>query len=268
MTNQATIGVYDGECCGSFHVEVALTCMGLPYATFGDDDLLNPRFGGQHSVLVFGAGHISGSPTAFGGTLGRQRIRGLVHEGRTFIGICAGAYLAVLDEPRGLGLLTQDLDHPQTGDIFQGFLTVEYPRGSGEQFPLWYQNGPVFPRDAGGTKAVFMAEQEGEMRSASAKFTPSDFAGRPAVVERHYDNGRCVLLSAHPELGSIGIREYAQLIAFWRQRETPEEYRACPNLVPVGRSRTRFLNALGELGLSDELGKPQWAMLRELIAAP
>ena len=268
MTGHATIGVYDGECCGSFYVEAALTCMGLSHAVFGDDDLRDPRFGEQLSTLVFGAGRISGAPTAFGGTVGRQRIRDLVYGGRTFIGICAGAYLAVFDEPQGLGLIGQDLDHPQAGNIFQGFLTVEYPRGSGKQLPLWYQNGPVFPRDAAGARTRFTVEQEQhtDMRSATASLTPADFSGRPALIENKYGNGRCVLSSVHPELGSIGLGKYAALIASWRQRETPEEHGAHPNNLPAGRSRTLFLNALPAVGLCAEANQPQWAMFRELIA--
>ena len=267
MSDYATVGVYDGECCGSFYVEAALTCMGLPYVTFGDDDLLNPRVGEQHSTLVFGAGRISGAPTAFGGTVGRQRLRDLVREGRTFIGICAGAYLALFDEPQGLGLIEQDLDHPQAGTIFQGFLAVEYPRGSGKQLPLWYQNGPVFPRDAAGAKALFTVEQgqHTDMRSATASFKPSDFSGRPALIENKYGDGRCVLSSVHPELGSIGLVRYAAVIASWRQRETPGEYRADPNILPTGRSRTRLLHALQDVGLCSAGNRPQWTMFRELI---
>lgn len=268
MTEQTAIGVYDGECCGSFYAEAALTGMGFPYTTFGDTDLLKPRFGKRYSTLIFGAGRISGSPAAFGGTFGRQRLRDLIHEGRTFIGFCAGAYLAVIEEPQGLGLVRQDLDHPQAGNLFQGFLTVEYPRGSGERFPLWYQNGPVFPRDTTGVKTRFAVEQEqhSDRHSSTASLTPPDFSGRPALVERQYGNGRCVLSSAHPELGSIGLAEYAALIASWRQRETPEEYRAHPALLPTGRSRARFLSALDETGLSAQLGQPQWEMFGELIA--
>lgn len=267
MSNHPTIGVYDGECCGSFYVEAALTCMGLPHATFGDEDLLNSRFLERYSTLIFGAGGISGAPTAFGGTFGRQRIRDLVQEGRTFIGICAGAYLAMLDEPQGLGLIGQGLDRPQAGNIFQGFLNVEYPPGSGKRVPMWYQNGPVFPRDATGVKTLFTVEHEQhtDMDSAAASLTPADFSGRPVLVEGKYGNGQCVLLSVHPELGSIGLDRYAALIASWRQRETPDEHRAHPNSLPSGRSRKLVLNALQAVGLCAEADKPQWTMFRELI---
>jgi hypothetical protein len=123
--------------------------------------------------------------------------------------------LAVFDEPQGLGLIRQGFDHPQAGNIFQGFLTVEYPRGSGKRLPLWYQNGPVFPRDAAGVKTLFTVEQEQHtnVRSATASITPADFSGRPALIESKYGNGRCVLSSVHPELGSIGLGQYAAMVA-------------------------------------------------------
>ena len=50
------IGVYDGEYCGSFQVEVALTCMRLPYDVFSDEDILKPGFGEKFSAFFFGAG--------------------------------------------------------------------------------------------------------------------------------------------------------------------------------------------------------------------
>ncbi len=260
------VGVYDSEFCGSFYVEVALTCMEIPHATFGDDDLRENGFGERYSALVFGAGRISGAPTAFGGTAGRKRIRNLIREGRTYIGICAGAYLALSDEPGGLGLVKQELEHPQAGNIFQGFLTVDYPHGSGTRFPLWYQNGPVFPRDADGVQSVFTSEQNTHRRSSTNSLTPQDFAQRPAAVGREYGDGRCILLAGHPELGSIGLTRYGQLITSWMQQEFPEDYREHPNRLPTGTPRRRFLNALHEVGISAELSKPQWAMFRDLIA--
>ena len=154
-----TIGVYDGEHCGSFHVQVALRCMGLRCATFTDADVVAPGFGEDFAVLVFGAGHVSDTPTALGGAPGRQRIRDLISDGRLYLGTCAGAYLALFAEPKGLALAQHRLDRPETGSIFQGFLAVEYPLGSGREFPLWYQNGPVFLQAEDGAVARFAGEQ-------------------------------------------------------------------------------------------------------------
>lgn len=263
----ATIGVYDGEYCGSFHIELALTCMRLPYEVFGDEDVLGSRFGEAFSVLIFGAGHVFDSPTALGGAVGKQRIGDLIGEGRNYIGICAGAYLALLDGPKGLALARHELYHPQAGNIFQGFLSVEHPDGSGREFPLWYQNGPVLSRATHGVVARFSTKQahEADTCSKGASLTASDFSDRPAAVATEYGNGRCVLLSAHPELGALGIPGYISLTEHWMQENFPEERQAHPNRVPVGRSRRCFLDNVGELGLSAQVRGPQWSMLRELI---
>ena len=77
----AIIGVYDGEHCGSFHIEPALRCMQLRYELFSDEDVLKPGFGEGFSLVLFGAGHVSESRTALGGSVGRQRIRDLIHDG-------------------------------------------------------------------------------------------------------------------------------------------------------------------------------------------
>lgn len=260
-------GVYDGEYCGSFQIEVALRCMQLPYRVFTDEDVMKPGFGEEFAGLFFGAGHVSGSPTAFGGAAGRQRIRDLVADGRDYIGACAGAYLALLPEPQGLALAQHNLDHPQADDIFQGFLNVDWPGMATPQFPVWFQNGPVFPRDADGSLARFSATQEDEAdgRSRGGTFAASDFDDRPAALQGPFGEGRCLLVSPHLELGSLGIPGFNSVTTAWMQRNCPDEYRAHPNRVPIGPSRRRFLDDLEELGLADQVMQPQWSALRKLL---
>ncbi|MFO7957994.1 MAG: hypothetical protein R6V05_11490 [Candidatus Brocadiia bacterium] len=264
------IGVYDGEYCGSFQIETALRCMHLPYRVFSDEDIVKPGFADKFSNLFFGAGHVSDSPTALGGAAGRQRIRDLIAEGRDYIGVCAGAYLALLPEPQGLALAQSNLDHPQAGNIFQGFLDVEWPGMSDAPFPSWFQNGPVFYRDADGTVARFSAVQDNaaDGRSRESTFAATDFAGRPAALQSPFGEGRCVLVSPHLELGSLGIPGFNSVTTAWMQRSCPDEYRAHPDRVPIGPSRRRFLEDLEELGLADQVTQPQWSTLRKLLAAP
>ena len=171
----AIIGVYDGEHCGSFHIEPALRCMQLRYELFSDEDVLKPGFGEGFSLVLFGAGHVSESRTALGGAVGRQRIRNLIHDGMDYMGICAGTHLALFDEPRGLGLARHELDYPQTANLFQGFLTVEWSGDSVARFPVWYQNGPVFSRANGGVVARFTGQQ----LPASAGCSPTALLALP-----------------------------------------------------------------------------------------
>ncbi|MBT7298035.1 MAG: hypothetical protein HN849_00900 [Victivallales bacterium] len=55
--------------------------MQLRYELFSDEDVLKPGFGEGFSLVLFGAGHVSESRTALGGSVGRQRIRDLIHDG-------------------------------------------------------------------------------------------------------------------------------------------------------------------------------------------
>ena len=55
--------------------------MQLRYELFSDEDVLKPGFGEGFSLVLFGAGHVSESQTALGGSVGRQRIRDLIHDG-------------------------------------------------------------------------------------------------------------------------------------------------------------------------------------------
>ncbi|GAH65692.1 unnamed protein product [marine sediment metagenome] len=244
--------------------------MRLPYDVFSDEGILESGFGEGFSALFFGAGHVADSPTALRGGAGRQRIRDLVAEGRDYIGVCAGAYLALLPEPKGLALARHELDHPQGGNIFQGFLNVDWPGMSAAPFPLWFQNGPVFSRGTDRVVARFAARQEldADRFSPEATFAVSDFAGRPAALESPFGEGRCVLVSPHLELGSLGIPGFNSLTTAWMQRNCPDEHRAHPNRVPIGRSRRRLLDDLGELGFADQVERPQWSTLKNLLTAP
>ena len=243
--------------------------MRLPYDVFSDEDILKPGFGEKFSALFFGAGYVSDSPTPLGGAAGRQRIRYLVAEGRDYIGVCAGAYLALYPEPKGLSLARHDLDHPQEGSIFQGFLNVNWPGMSVVPFPVWFQNGPVFCHDTDAAVARFGAAQEDEAdrSSRATTFAASDFADRPAALESRFGEGRCVLVSPHLELGSLGIPGFNSLTTAWMQRNCPDECRAHPNRVPMGSSRRRMLDDLGGLGFADQVTRPQWSILRDLLTA-
>lgn len=265
--DSATIGVYDGEYCGSFHIESALTCMRLRYETFSDDDVLRPEFGEGFSALVFGAGHVFDSQTALGGAVGKQRIRDLISDGRDYIGICAGAYLALLDPPKGLGLARRALDHPEPSHIFQGFLSVQCLGKTGEAFPVWYQNGPVFSRNADGVMLRFSANQmcHPDADLSSNDLAPRDFEDRPAAVASRHGEGRCVLLSPHLELGSLGIPGFCALVDGWMAERFPEEHKKHPDRVPIGPSRQRFLQEVPALGLREQANGLQWSVLRDIL---
>ncbi len=191
-----SIGLCDAGCCGSFYLEVALRLLGVPYWVFGRQDVPGPDIE-KCSVLVFGAGGLYPSRTALGGRAGKQRLRAMIAEGRTFVGFCAGAYLA-LDVRLGLGLCDVPLDVPfdvtMAGRIHQGFLNVDTARGA---MRLWHQNGPVFPRSlpAEAVVASYADSQDVSPASLTNCLTSTEMAGRPAIVRVPCGQGRCILLS-------------------------------------------------------------------------
>lgn len=266
----ARIGVYEGEGIGAFYMEVFLTCAGLPYRVFGSAHLVEPGFGDDLGVIILGAGGLSSDESAFGGVTGRKRIGQLVREGRTFVGVCAGAFAALrpVEESMGLGLAPHSLDWPETSDSFQGFLDVEYAGDDPQRFPTWFQNGPVFSRVKGKVLSRFtIAPVKDSHHGASRRgLTPKDLAGRPAVVENPCENGRCLLLAPHFELGSLGVPGYVSLLQAWMKDHFPARLRARPNEVRHGRSRLAFLDyAKGADLFAQESKKPQWAVLRDLL---
>lgn len=258
------IGIYDGEWCGAFHLAVALKCMGIPYCIFGDMDVLRPGFGEEFTIMMFGTGGIFDCESALGGSSGMQRIRDLIADGRCYIGICAGSYLAIYDQPKGLGLAQCSLDHPESPNIFQGFLDMTWRDDTESLFPVWYQNGPVFSHAQGEAIAYFSATQRADTKSwsSTSPLIVSDFQDRPAVIRSQFGRGQCILFSPHLELGTLGTPEYNAITGGWMREHYPNDPGARPTTAIM---TDEFLQEVGQFGLPAQTRQPQWSMLKHSI---
>ncbi len=150
---------------------------------------------------VVGGGRASDIANA----LGRERLRELNDavktEGRGYIGICAGAYLAMegywteiapLDELVLINVRHPDIERWNRGE---GWVEVEI---LGEKNKLWYENGPVFSEGDYEVLGIF----RGDVNEISS---PISLISTPAVIRK----GRVLLFSPHPELsGDEGKRVF------------------------------------------------------------
>ncbi|MBD3173644.1 MAG: hypothetical protein GF320_00575 [Armatimonadia bacterium] len=193
------VAVYAGE--GTMPVEPDL----LPCLRASDDlaaatvDGRSIRAGAlaDYDVIVFPAGMSSAQSAALG-PAGRQRVQEFVRDGGGYIGICAGAYLALTGEhgPRTdrLELLAAaSIDPWRRGE---GLVRMR-PSDGTPGCQLDYQNGPVMKLvEREGVPPATVLAHYGE---ATRGLLRSGIGGGIGVIAGDYGRGRVLLFGPHPE---------------------------------------------------------------------
>lgn len=138
---------------------------------------------------------------------GRERVRAFVRRGGGYVGICAGAYMAMQRHTASTGefyKLALIAAQNATGDLWErGVATVvARARGTGERLRLHYANGPVFERVSvdGLAPYVPIADFETDLHDAARGFAPGLMPGTPAMLAARHGEGRLVLFSPNPAL--------------------------------------------------------------------
>ncbi len=160
----------------------------------------------EQDVVVF----MGGSGTAQGRALGdegKAAVKEFVKGGGGYVGVCAGAYLALQgeDEFHKLRLVA---GRNLTGDSWQrGIAGLECEAEGKPPFKLFYANGPIFtpvPTE-GLAPYVSLASYVGEIFNVSKGTGPGEMPGTPAIVASQYGAGRVLLFSPNPVLGGAGV---------------------------------------------------------------
>lgn len=160
----------------------------------------------EHDVVVF----MGGSGTQQGRALGddgKAAVKAFVAGGGGYVGVCAGAYLALQgeDEFHKLRIVA---GRNLTGDAWQrGIAGVECAAEGHKNFKLFYANGPIFtPAPTEGLMPyVALATYVGEIYRLSKGTGPGEMPGTPAIVAAAYAAGRVLLFSPNPVLGGSGV---------------------------------------------------------------
>ena len=162
----------------------------------------------DEDVVVF----MGGSGTAQGrnlGDAGKQRVKDFVSRGGGYIGVCAGAYLALQgeDEFHKLRLVA---GRNLTGDFWQrGIAGLEVEAAGRPPFKLFFANGPIFtPAPTPGLAPyVPLARFVGEIYNAARGTGPGEMPGTPAITASAFGAGRVLLFSPNPILGGRGVTQ-------------------------------------------------------------
>ena len=158
----------------------------------------------QHDVVIFSGGTGTGQATALSAT-GRERVREFVRSGGGYVGICAGAYLALDGFSWGLGILDGKTVSPKWrrgAASLQVRLTSEGKKlfGPGDDgvLAIRYHNGPVF-KPANDSLRPFRTLAVFEEEVAQDDAPKGVMVGTPAIAAGMFGKGRVCVFSPHPE---------------------------------------------------------------------
>ena len=178
----------------------------LEDAPGGELSVVRPRdvrrgaLDGQDAVLFTGGrGSVQGRLL---GEAGRERVRRFVRGGGGYVGICAGAYLALQGEPEFHKIAFVAGRHA-TGDRWRrGVATVDVEDDAGGRHRLHYANGPIFgaERVEGLAPYVPLAWFRSEIWRERHDTRPGEMVDTPAIVAARYGEGSAVLFSPNPTL--------------------------------------------------------------------
>jgi len=139
------------------------------------------------------------------GAAGRAAVRSFVERGGTFVGICAGCYLASTGYDWSLDLLPARVVDRANWERGKGTLPLELTAAGKEWFgrtddrvKVLYCNGPVLaPVEDAAEPLVVLARYRGERVRPRAE--AGLMLGSPAVVAARYGKGWAIGVSPHPE---------------------------------------------------------------------
>lgn len=225
------VGVYDARGVGASALESAMSAFGasadITARTITPADV---RAGAldELDVVLFtgGRGSIQGQLL---GEDGRERVRRFVRRGGGYLGICAGAYLAIQGpaEFNKIGIVAA---HNLTGDLWQRGIAPSrvVPRDGSEPRELHYANGPLLEREAveGLAPFVTLATFDADIYWERYGTRSGEMPGTPAVVAAQYGRGRIVLFSPNPTLDPAHPELLVRAARWTRERgRVPQDLR-------------------------------------------
>ncbi len=206
-TRPLRVGVYEGH--GSAEggiVNVSNTLRDfreIKVTRLAPEDIV-PETLALFDVVAFTGGYSVNQARSLGEP-GKDAIRRYVAEGGRYLGICAGAYLAVVGEEWSLGLLNARLapGNRWRGQAFVDMQLTEEGRSAlapvEDVFKVRYNNGPVIRALNRPDLPPFTVLATFRSEIVRPGGQPGVMLDSPAIVMAPYGRGRVLTISPHPE---------------------------------------------------------------------
>ncbi|WP_394796263.1 BPL-N domain-containing protein [Armatimonas sp.] len=175
----------------------------------------------EFALVVFPGGTGGGEAKALGED-GREKIRQFVREGKGYIGICAGAYLASCDYPWSLSLLNAKVLDKQHWARGNGAVVIGLSgegkkllqRPDSDQVSIAYRQGPLLA-PAGKPGLPPYTELARYIGEVALKGAPKGvMPGTTAIAAAEFGKGRVVCFSPHPEK-TPGLEDFLRHAIAW-----------------------------------------------------
>lgn len=209
--DEPALALFDGGGTGKSTALFQALLPGWRVERVGPADIADGALG-LFDGLLFPGGSGSGQARALG-QAGRERVRSFVADGGAYVGVCAGAYLALDNYSWGLGLIALDSHDRAHWRRGKGTVRMELSEEGGallggeggDALDIHFAQGPLM------VPAQGPAPEDGPERSTPevlARFRtgvgengadPAMMVGKPAVVRARFGAGRVLLFSPHPE---------------------------------------------------------------------
>ncbi|MEM9071994.1 MAG: BPL-N domain-containing protein [Myxococcota bacterium] len=173
---------------------------GFSLTVVGPDEVRRGALRAQDAVLFTGGrGSVQGRLLQ---DEGRAEVRRFVGEGGGYVGICAGAYMALQGEAEFHKVAIVAGRHA-TGDRWRrGVASIDVEDDRGGHRDLHYANGPIIgaERVEGLPAFVPLAWFRDEIWRERHDTRPGEMINTPAIVASQYRRGAIVLFSPNPSL--------------------------------------------------------------------
>jgi glutamine amidotransferase-like uncharacterized protein len=173
------------------------------YKSTKASDIRKGALNGMDSVIFMGGS--GGGQAKDLGEEGLEAVRTFVKEGGGYIGVCAGAYMA-LQQKKGTDTLKLAIVSGQHyGQGWQrGMGPAEIKVDDQTKVDLFYANGPLFEKVAvDGIKPFYVIGTYVDDYYKPSKGTnKGEMPGKPALIVSQYGKGRIFLYSPNPLLGA------------------------------------------------------------------
>lgn len=178
----------------------------------------------RFDLIIFSGGGASKQGTAIG-EQGREKLRNYIKNGGSYLGICAGAYLATSGFEWSLKILNAETISPAEWKRGKAFLDLEITEEGKtifgnvtDVFKCRYNNGPLLQPmklldiPPYTTAAYFRSEV------SNNETTPGVMIHTPAAIFSHYGKGRVFVVSPHPE-NTPGLENFLPRAIVWLMKK-------------------------------------------------